>query len=357
MAQYNDLFGFQRFAQAQDQARQWERQAQQDAMAQQQNALAMDTNRARLADIERQNMQRNALSETMRSLAAPVQSGGPLRGGFEPLQFQQQPVTRERIFTALARQGMPEALAYAPKEQAQPGYKIIDGQYVPEYPGGRAIPVPGFNNKKQIERTVDLGDKVEYIYTNGERETRSKAATPSSIIMGNAKTPKMEMDMRKEFTSLPEVKGHVEISSQLQRLEKAMEENKRGGSKVAVDQALITILNKMLDPSSVVRESEYARTPGDLAFLNRMRGKIEKLKTGGAGLADEDRAAIADMARNFAAVSQSMYEEQANYYGGLAERYGYNPENVVRLGGVKKKPIGAVSEMSDDDLLRALGAK
>jgi hypothetical protein len=155
--------------------------------------------------------------------------------------------------------------------------------------------------------------------------------------MGNTKTPKMEMDMRKEFTSLPEVKTHVEISSQIQRLEKAMESNAKGGSKVAVDQALITILNKMLDPSSVVRESEYARTPGDLAFLNRMRGKIEKLKKGGAGLTDEDRSAIAEMARNFASVSQSMYDEQANYYGGLAGRYGYSPENVVRLGGGPKK--------------------
>jgi hypothetical protein len=210
---------------------------------------------------------------------------------------------------------------------------------------------------KQIERTVDLGDKVEYVYTDGTRENKPKSASPNTIIMGNTKTPKMEMDMRKEFTRLPEVKSHVEISSQVQRLEKAMEENQRGGSKVAVDQALITILNKMLDPSSVVRESEYARTPGDLAFLNRMRGKIQKLKTGGAGLVDEDRAAIADMARQFFTVSQGMYDEQANYYGGLAERYGYNPENVVRLGGPKKPGTKTPDAMSDSELLKALGAK
>jgi hypothetical protein len=201
---------------------------------------------------------------------------------------------------------------------------------------------------KQVERTVDLGNKVEYIYTDGTRELKPKAASPNAIVMGNAKTPKMEMDMRKEFTSLPEVKSHVEISSQIQRLEKAMAENARGGSKVAVDQALITILNKMLDPSSVVRESEYARTPGDLAFLNRMRGKLEKLKTGGAGLTDEDRTAIANMARNFSDVSQAMYGEQEAYYTDLASRYGYNPENVVRLGGPRAK---GGKQKSDNDPL------
>lgn len=31
---------------------------------------------------------------------------------------------------------------------------------------------------KQVERTVDLGDKVEYIYTNGEREVKPKGVTP-----------------------------------------------------------------------------------------------------------------------------------------------------------------------------------
>jgi hypothetical protein len=141
-----------------------------------------------------------------------------------------------------------------------------------------------------------------------------------------------ETKMRKEFQSLPEVKNHVLIDSQVQRLDKAMEEAKSSKSLVAVDQALITILNKMLDPSSVVRESEYARTPGDLAFLNQMRGKIEKLKTGGAGLTDTDREAIARMARSFYSVSKGMYDAQEKYYTWLAEGYDYDPKNVVRLG-------------------------
>jgi len=197
--------------------------------------------------------------------------------------------------------------------------------------------IPKKSEKKDIfTEKIDIGDRVRAWSPDGTFQDFPKKASPSTIIQQDTRKASDEMAIRKEFQSLPEVKTHVEISSQIQRLNKAMEENAKGGNKVAVDQALITVLNKMLDPSSVVRESEYARTPQDLAFLNRMKGKIDKLQTGGAGLTDEDRVAIANMARNFADVSQGMYDEQAKYYSGLSERYGYSPENIVRLGGGKR---------------------
>jgi len=219
---------------------------------------------------------------------------------------------------------------------------------------------------KNIERTVDLGNSVEYIYADGSRETKPKGQSPNVVVMGDRRRVSDEMSLRKEFSAAPEVKNFIEIDSQFKRLEKAMGETQlkantsegtiyarnaeeaariekerpglkftKGGNLVAVDQALITILNKMLDPSSVVRESEYARTPGDLAVLNRIKGKIEKIRTGGAGLTQEDRDAIATMAKNFFLVSKDVYDSQVDYYTDLSNRYGYAPENIVRLGGAK----------------------
>ena len=48
----------------------------------------------------------------------------------------------------------------------------------------------------------------------------------------------------------------------------------------------------MTDPTSVVRESEYARTPENVPIINRMFGAIDKLKSGGAGLTNADREAL-----------------------------------------------------------------
>jgi hypothetical protein len=329
-----------------------QRQAGQDAQTSQRNALLMKMDEMRLAEAQQQQQQQGAVRNSLAELFKRQQTGGPVPGGdYQPVQFADPNPTRQDIFSALGRAGAYDAaVKFLPEEPKTPEpFTLSEGQ---TRFGAGGVPIASVAKPekpgKQVERTVDLGNKVEYIYTDGTRELKPKAASPNAIVMGNAKTPKMEMDMRKEFTSLPEVKSHVEISSQIQRLEKAMAENARGGSKVAVDQALITILNKMLDPSSVVRESEYARTPGDLAFLNRMRGKLEKLKTGGAGLTDEDRTAIANMARNFSDVSQAMYGEQEAYYTDLASRYGYNPENVVRLGGPRAK---GGKQKSDNDPL------
>jgi len=142
-----------------------------------------------------------------------------------------------------------------------------------------------------------------------------------------------ERKLSKEFQAVPEVKDFPLIESQVGRLNKAMKEAQGEGSMVAVDQALITILNKMLDPSSVVRESEYARTPSDMGILNRVKGKFDKLVTGGAGLTSDERVAIARMARKFYEVAKDQYSAQVDYYKGVAKQYDLSPERVVRLGG------------------------
>lgn len=215
---------------------------------------------------------------------------------------------------------------------------------------------PISESSKLIERTIDLGDKQRVVYTDGTQEDIPKAASPSTVVMANSKTPDAEMKMRKEFLTLPEVKEYPTIASQALRLDKAMEEAKTSKSLVAVDQALITILNKMLDPTSVVRESEYARTPSDQALLSRVKGKFEKLKSGGAGLTSDERTAIYDMAQRFKEVAEQQYNAQADYYSDLATRYGYNPENVLRLGG---KRVGSQSggPKTADEYLSNLGGQ
>ena len=167
-------------------------------------------------------------------------------------------------------------------------------------------------------------------------------------------TFKDETTLRKEFTALPEVKDFSLIDSQMQRLDAAMEEAKTSKSLVAVDQTLITILNKLLDPTSVVRESEYARTPQDLGIISRLKGKILKLNEGGAGLTQDERDAISRMGRNFYNIAKKMYSNQVNYYTNLAQEYEFNPKHVVRLGGEIREiaPPGAIELLKKNPQLK-----
>ena len=58
----------------------------------------------------------------------------------------------------------------------------------------------------------------------------------------------------------------------------------RGGDMLAGSQAILISFNKLLDPTSVVRESEYARSATGQSALETMRGFVDKLSKGGAGV-------------------------------------------------------------------------
>lgn len=64
-------------------------------------------------------------------------------------------------------------------------------------------------------------------------------------------------------------------------------------------QAVLVTFQKILDPTSVVRESEYARSPSGLAILDRMQGLYEKYSAGGAGVPKPVLEGMVETARQF----------------------------------------------------------
>lgn len=105
-------------------------------------------------------------------------------------------------------------------------------------------------------------------------------------------------------------------------------------SKNVGDQALITLYNKILDPLSVVRESEYARTPEGQSLMNRLQGFAQKVQAGGSGLTDQDRIEVARAAKVLINNSGELYNQKLSDYEGLASGYEVDPSLVV--GGFQK---------------------
>ena len=145
-------------------------------------------------------------------------------------------------------------------------------------------------------------------------------------------------ELRKEFGQRPETKYYKELNPRFATLEKAMDASRTQDNKVAVDQAIINMYNKMMDPDSVVRESEYARTTEDLALWNRLKGKIEKWKSGGPGLTQDDREAIFKMAKEFKLVAEQKYQDTHSEYTGYVKQIGLDPNIYMEpLKGKKKE--------------------
>lgn len=139
-------------------------------------------------------------------------------------------------------------------------------------------------------------------------------------------------DLRKEFINRPEVTDYVTVATNVKSMDSLLQEAlKTGDSRnlVAIDQGLITMYNKLTDPTSVVRESEYGRTPQNLPMVNRIYGAIQKVTQGGAGLTNEDREALVLGAKIIANHRGAAFQERRDSYTNQALDAGIDPFRVT----------------------------
>jgi len=107
------------------------------------------------------------------------------------------------------------------------------------------------------------------------------------------------VDLRKQFSK--EAKDMETILNQTRTLRAAFKAgafvNPETGveNRVGSDQALIMTFNKILDPGSVVRESEFDRTGRSQGSVDAAKGWFQKLIEGGSGLTDDGRKAVFKM--------------------------------------------------------------
>lgn len=97
-----------------------------------------------------------------------------------------------------------------------------------------------------------------------------------------------------------------EIDAQVRTMHAGMAAARRGDLNAGA-QDIIATFNKILDPGSVVRESEYNRSPSGLALEDRVKGWIEQLQKGGAGVPLVELERFARLAEETAATRYGDY--------------------------------------------------
>ncbi len=134
-------------------------------------------------------------------------------------------------------------------------------------------------------------------------------------------------------------------------------------SKIASDQALGVLFQKMLDPTSVVRESEFARTPEGAALMSRITSQIPKLLQGGLAISDDDRRALADMAQKLLDEAKITANRAFDEFETRADEIGLNKKIV--FGNRKRFDISAAPSLrtdeskaaSTEEILRIIGVR
>ena len=105
-----------------------------------------------------------------------------------------------------------------------------------------------------------------------------------------------------------------------------------GGDRSLNTQAIVVSFNKILDPTSVVRESEYDRTAAGQALINKLKGKVDNIVAGGAGITENTLKEANDIAQQYIQGAKDSINEQNIRAQDMADSFGLNPDFVTSAG-------------------------
>jgi hypothetical protein len=158
------------------------------------------------------------------------------------------------------------------------------------------------------------------------QQTRQDAAKQSgdTLTFEQSKFASQEEDkLRDDFNSAPPVKAYRIVVPMLESAKDAATRPTR-----AADLNLVYAFAKLMDPDSVVRESETAGVVATASVADRLGAYIGQLN-GQAMLNPDVRAKLmSELNSRFKSLDES-YQTHVKAYTGIAERRGYDPNNII----------------------------
>jgi hypothetical protein len=112
-------------------------------------------------------------------------------------------------------------------------------------------------------------------------------------------------------------------------------------------QAVLITFQKILDPTSVVRETEYARSAQGLSFIQKLQGYKERLERGGAGVPKTQLAEMVKTAEQFIANTKGLTGGVRRRIGAVADRYNIPKELIFSDSPQDAAPLTAKPKVGD----------
>lgn len=169
------------------------------------------------------------------------------------------------------------------------------------------------NKNKVLAETRKLGIETQQAALALEALKTSGGVDPT-------KKFEQEEKIRKEW------QGRSKVYGELQGTFNTLQESASASSGPG-DIALITGFMKMLDPGSVVRETEFATARDTGGLYIQLQNKLEKAKNG-QFLNPAQRKEYLDLAKKYLESAQKKAEKEKQDLGAVVKNYNLNPENV-----------------------------
>jgi hypothetical protein len=205
---------------------------------------------------------------------------------------------------------------------------------------------------------VSPADREKREMDASQRRIREAGATADARAAAEARhrpppqprtAPRPDMSPGQKFSAIQslrrafnqETQAAREVSMQLQQMQSGLDVARKG-DMAAGSQAVLVTFQKILDPDSVVRETEYARSSEGQAMLSRIQGAYDKLKVGGAGVPVPELERFVSLAEAFARNQIAAANEAKGQIDAIATEFGIDPGLITRELGAGTQPGGGV---------------
>lgn len=160
--------------------------------------------------------------------------------------------------------------------------------------------------------------------------------------------------LRKEVRSLPSYKNLSEVSPRIQAMQSAALRDNR-----AADLTLVYGLMKILDPASVVRESEAEMAQNVATLPQKYRQQVESFLKGSGRLAPEVRQAMLEEALAAGNAYHQRFESDIAQFRGIAQRNRMNVDDIIPsfspFQNATQPDVGAMRRQGADALRKKYG--
>lgn len=255
--------------------------------------------------------------------------------GYSPEAYAQQ---RARLATILP----PELAATIPQMMSREeidatinaGMSMADRIAQARLEWEKKRPPEGFtlNEQGQMVPIAAYWDQKRAVAREGKTDVRQFNNTKDNF--------QNELKLRSDFRAEPIYKAHQEIQVAYGQINKSL-----GMKSPAGDLAAATQIRKLMDPNSVVRETELQQVIDTQGLGDRLQNYVNMLMTGNK-LTDAQRSDFRKLADSLFIESQKVYATKRGEYRRMASEYGLNPERAIGGGEPPREPTDAPSGRS-----------
>lgn len=220
-------------------------------------------------------------------------------------------------------QGFMDQLKPKAPVSVAPGASLVDPNngYKPVYtaPQKPEAPAQGY-----LVPDGQGGWKIDPVLYKAAQDMKRAGAGSTNVFNNTKDNFKNERELRNDFQGLPTTKAFREVQSAHDQIKTAL-----SIASPASDLAAATKIMKILDPGSVVRESELGMAMAASGLMDRINNYAQ-MTMSGQKLTPEQRKDFGKLADELYAAAEGRYNQSVEEYQGTAKDYGLNASRVAK---------------------------